>query len=223
MLLQSGRTGYAPIPAEVNTGNWGVSCTLATEIDLSPSPSNGITNALQRTTFLTQHVQGGATGERKPPTRPFSVKPIGQRCENRPCCWCVQPTQTNQAIGLAEHRDIRQDVAIGAKRMNTTHRLAITNTRILIRVVIISVDVHKAQTLELIAAAQKIDLPHTEGTSTVEQQGEKSIGLLGQGNANTCLSAWRTCSASGDLLYGDQTDIGRLDRYTKTRERDFKC
>ena len=67
-------------------------------------------------------------------------------------------------------------------------------------VVINSIDIYKTQTLELIAAAQEVDLPHTQRTSTVKQQSERGIGLLSQGIAKIQTPAWRICSANGDLL-----------------------
>ena len=43
MLKGSGRTGYAPLPAEISTHDWAVSCTVAAQIDVSMPPSNGLT------------------------------------------------------------------------------------------------------------------------------------------------------------------------------------
>merc|ERR1712216_612979 len=109
----------------------------------------------QRTTLLTKLIQRCTVGDLQPIARPDAIKTINHWPDHWPAGWCIQPAETDQAIGLAKRRDISQHCSVGLNGMNPCHCLAIANAGPILWGIVLCINVNKADGLIAILATQK--------------------------------------------------------------------
>jgi len=126
-------------------------------------------------------VEIGASGQAKTLAGPDCINPIHDRRDQGPCGWGIKPAQTDQPIGLPEHRHIPQYRAIAAQGMNACHAVAVADPSPALGVVVGSIEIDKSDRTALITLLQTRHLPSAQGAGTVVEQGQGWLGLRDHG------------------------------------------